>query len=135
MGDLMTEDFEHAHIDGAFVRELALLPSNNVRMSLLRAPLEENGRQVSTLSELQFHEIQGFHCNFDANPWLEIKSHAIVSHSEYLKRYLEGSHESTPAAELHHFKIICDEGEISVLARRFTFVVVEEIPHHGLSKE
>jgi hypothetical protein len=131
----MPDNFEDAQIDGAFIRDLALVPSNNVRMSLIRAPKDESERQVSVLSELQFHEIQSFHCNFDANPWLEIESHATVSQSEYLSRYLGNQQGGASVPEMRHFQIICDEGEMNILAPRFTLLVVEEIPHRGPSEE
>jgi len=130
----MIENFEDVQIDGAFIRELVLTTSKNLRMSLLRAPHEESERQVSVLSELQFHEIQSVHCNFDANPWLEIKSHATMSQSEYRKRYLADERGRASGADVRHFQMICDEGEINILAPRFTIVVVEEIPHRGPSE-
>jgi hypothetical protein len=129
----MPENFEDIQIDGAFVRELVLTTSNNLRMSLLRAPHEKSEKQFSVLSELQFHEIQSVHCNFDAHPWLEIKSHATVPQSDYRKRYLANQHGAS-GADVRHFQIICDEGEINILAPRFTIVVVEEIPHRGASE-
>jgi len=129
---VMRDNFEDAQIDGAFIRDLTLVPSNNVRIGLIRAPKDESERQVSVLSELQFHEIHSFHCNFDANPWLEIKSHATMSQSEYLNRYQHGG---AFGPEVRHFQIICDEGEINILAPRFSVRVVEEIPHRGPSEE
>ena len=129
----MIEDFEDAQIDGAFIRDLTLVPSCNVRMSLIRAPKDESERQVSVLSEVQFHEAQSFHCNFEANPWLEIESHATVSQSEYLDRYLANQRGGASGSEMRHFQITCDEGEINILAERFTIQVLEEIPHRGPS--
>src|SRR6266436_7109322 len=131
----MIEAFEDAQIDGAFIRELALIPSNNVRMSLLRAPDDGSERQVSVLSELQFHEVRSFHCNFDANPWLEIESHTSLAQSEYLNRYIAKQGGGASDLEVRHFQIVCDEGEIDILSSRFTVRVVEEIPHRGPSEE
>jgi len=67
------QNFDDVQIDGAFVRELVMTTSKNLRMSLLRAP-QKSERQVSILSELQFHEIQSVHFNFNAElclRWLE----------------------------------------------------------------
>lgn len=131
----MAEKFEDVQIDGAFIRELILVPSDNVRVSLLRAPNNKSERQVSIMSDLQFHEVQSCHCSFIANPWLEITSHATLLRSEFLRTHLRNQRGEASGAEASHFQIICDEGEINIIARRFTILVVEEIPHRGPSEE
>ena len=131
----MVENFENVQIDGAFIRELVLVPSSSVRMSLLRAPRAEGESQVSVLSDLQFEEVQSCHCSFNANPWLEIRSHAALLQSEPLKMHLPDQQGGPSRPEISHFQIICDEGEINIVARGFTIRVVEEIPHRGPSEE
>jgi hypothetical protein len=131
----MVEKFEDVQIDGAFIRELVLVPSSHVRISLLRAPQADSESQVSVLSDLHFQDVQSCNCGFNANPWLEIKSHATLLKSESLKMHLPDQRGDASGPEICHFQIICDEGEINILARRFTVRVVEEIPHRGTSEE
>jgi len=48
----MPDNFEDAQIDGAFVRELVLATSNNVRMSFVRTPEEETEARVAALTSV-----------------------------------------------------------------------------------
>ena len=130
----MVERFDDAPIDGAFIRELAFVPSKTVRMNILRAPKDASERQVSILRDLEFHDVQHFHCNFDANPWLEIMSHATLLRSDLLTQYQVPQQEAGTSPELRHFQIACDEGTLDISARRCTTSVIEEIPHHGASE-
>lgn len=134
----MADDFNELKIDGAVIREIVFVPSRSVRMSVLRAPETESERQVTTQHSLDF---QGIHCctfKFDANPWLEIESHYTLSSSDYLEQRLQflssKVQSSDTQPEIFHFQIILDEGQIDILAERFTSSVEEEMPHLGPSE-
>lgn len=129
----MLENFADLDIDGSFVREMRFVPSKTVRMSLLRAPQTESETQVTRQYDLQFHGVYGFRSNLDAQPWLETKSHDLLSQSDYLREVSEQINATSPhiQSELRHFKIICDEGEIDVIAERFTSSITDEIAHAG----
>ena len=62
----MFEKFEDVEIDGAFIREITLVPSKTVRMILLRAPQTEDEEQVTRVSDLKFYEVRSCHANFHA---------------------------------------------------------------------
>lgn len=129
----MAEKFKDLQIDGAFISELLLVPNKRMRLSLIRAPANEEPRQVSVVSDLEFNDVQSCQCGFKANPWLEIKSHAMSSRSAFLKEYLQ-NREGISSSGYSHFQIICDEGEINIIARDCTLVMVEEISHRGASE-
>jgi len=128
----MIEKFDDAAINGAFIRKLVFSPTTTVHINILRAPAHASERQVSMISDLRFHEVQRFQCNFDANPWLEIISHTSLPSSDWLTQSQANGNEATP--KVNHFQITCDEGTIDIVARHFTISVMEEIPHHGLSE-
>jgi hypothetical protein len=135
----MCKDFEGIQIDGSFVRELIFALFKTVRMSLIRAPGSEREEQLSVLSSLQFDQVHRFRANFDAAPWLEITAHHALSSSDYLEQYQnlaqaqEKTHGDLISKDLRHFQIVCEEGEIDIIAERFTFLVLEKIPHVGQS--
>ena len=136
----MSQKFEDIKVDGAFIREITLVPSKSIRMTLLRAPQSESEEQVTVLSELQFHEVRSCRANFQAEPWLEIKSHDSPAESHYLAHYLARERETADAevsqssSTWRVLRIICDEGEIAVIAETFTISVLEEMPHLGPSE-
>jgi hypothetical protein len=119
---------------GAFISKLEFAPSKAVRINMLRAPTEASERQVTILRDLQFHDVRQFHCDFNAEPWLEITSHATLERSDFLRQYRATQEESETIPEMFHFQITCDEGIIDIIARRFTCSIIEEIPHHGVSE-
>lgn len=130
----MSENFAGLDINGSFVREMRLGPKM-VRMTVLRAPQSESETQVTRQYDLQFDGVLGFRSNLDAHPWLEIRSHDLLSHSEYLREI--SGHESRTASsinsQLHHFQIVFDEGEINIIADHFKSSITDEIPHAGSS--
>ena len=130
----MSENFAGLDINGSFVREMRLGPKM-VRLTLLRAPRNESEAQVTRQYDLQFDGVLGFRSNLDADPWLEIRSHDLLSHSEYLTEV--SGHTSRTASSinspLHHFQIVFDEGEINIIADHFKSSITDEIPHAGPS--
>ena len=132
--EVMSENFAGLDINGSFVREMRLGPKM-VRMTLLRAPQSENETQVTRQYNLQFDGVLGFRSNLDAHPWLEIRSHDLLSHSEYLREV--SGHTSRTASsinsQLHHFQIVFDEGEINIIADHFKSSITDAIPHAGSS--
>lgn len=130
----MSQNFAGLDINGSFVREMRLGPKM-VRMTLLRAPESESETQVTRQYDLQFDGVVGFRSNLDADPWLEIRSHDLLSHSEYLREV--SGHTSRTASSInsqpHHFQIVFDEGEINIIADHFKSSITDEIPHAGSS--
>lgn len=130
----MSENFAGLDINGSFVREMRLGPKM-VRLTLLRAPQSESETQVTRQYHLQFDGVLGFRSNLDAHPWLEIRSHDLISHSEYLREV--SGHTSRTASsinsQLHHFQIVFDEGEINIIADHVKSSITDEIPHAGSS--
>jgi hypothetical protein len=133
----MSERFEDVEIDGAFIREIALVPSKTLRMILLRAPQTENEEQVTRVSDLKFYEVRYCHANFHAEPWLEIKSHDSLGESEYREQHLAprlknvGSRTDPASQTSRVFRIICEEGEIAVIAKSFEIALIETMPYFG----
>jgi hypothetical protein len=129
----MLENFADLDIDGSFIRTLKFVPSQTVDMSLLHAPQNKSEKQVSLQYDLHFHGVQGLRSNLDAQPWLEIKSHDLLLHSEYLKTITEqrNKRSSESRSELRHFQLICDEGAIDIIAEYFTSSITDEIPVVG----
>lgn len=131
----MSRTFESVGIDGAFIKEFTLVASEEVRLILLRAPQDDNAEQVTIRSELKFHNVRACHVSFRAQPWLEIKSHDMLTLSEYegLRALQEKGNvelRGGPASEnFQVFRIVCDEGEIAVLAENFGFELIEKMPH------
>lgn len=131
----MSRTFESVEIDGAFIKEFALVTSEEVRMILLRAPQDDSAEQVTIRSELKFHNVSACHASFRAQPWLEIKSHDTLALSEYDGQSALQNNRSVelgggPASEnAQVFRIVCDEGEIAILAENFAFELIEKMPH------
>jgi len=71
---------------------------------------------------LEFHGLDFFRCNIDANPWLEIKSHRCLVNSEFLDR------QGKQANRKCHFQLIFDEGTLDLIASSFSCAFLEEIP-------
>ncbi len=133
----MSAKFEDIKIDRSFIREITLIPSKTVRMSILRAPQRNSEKQVSVLSDLKFDQVRRFRSNLNAEPWLEIISHHSSTQSDYLKQYFAGRQEEPQgesrqtSPDVSHFQIKCEEGEMDIIAEGFTCLVIEEIPHIG----
>jgi hypothetical protein len=131
----MSLTFESVEIDGSFIKEFTLVTSEDVRMILLRAPQDDSAEQVTMRSALTFHNVSICHASFRAQPWLEITSHDTLARAEYdgqraiqEKRSVErGS--GPPSENFQMFRIVCDEGEIAILAESFAFEPIEKIPH------
>jgi len=90
-------------------------------------------RQVVQEKILQFGGLKRFRLRLDAQPWLEVKTHEVLPDSEYLKNYIDEvaqdsslNHET--ASSVHHFKIVCDEGEIDIIAETVVISLIDEIP-------
>jgi hypothetical protein len=136
----MSQKFEDIKISGSFIREITLVPSKKVRMILLRAPQHESEKQVSVVSDLEFHQVRGFRANFQAQPWLEITSCDSPTQSDYLKEYFARERDkptgedSGSTGRPHHFRIKCEEGDLEIIAETFTISVIDEIPHVGSSE-
>lgn len=134
----MVEGFVDLKIDGSYIRELILVPSQRVRMSLLRGPQSKNERQVALEYNLQFDKLQGFRINLQAKPWLETKSHNLLLDSDYLISHasVEGTEKTKAISgrgehKVYHFQINCNEGNIDIIAENFTVSFIDEIPYFG----
>jgi ClpX C4-type zinc finger protein len=129
----MPENFIDLDIDGSFIRAMRFVPSKSVDMSLLHAPRNKTEKQVTLQYDLHFHGAYGLRSNLNAQPWLEIESHDLVLHSEYLKEITEKRSGTSPesTSELSHFQLICDEGTIDIIAEYFTSSITDEIPVVG----
>lgn len=129
----MITRYNNLKIDGAFISNLTVLPSKAIRLNLFSAPKGTSERQVVQEKHLQFDGVKRFQVVLDAKPWLEVRAHRILQDSDYLKNYLDevAQHETSKAEDevsLYHFQIICDEGEINIIAQSFLNSVVDEIP-------
>ena len=130
----MPSTFDDVAIDGGFVREMRFFPSKTLEITIVRAP-SESEKQVTTLSKLVFEDTYELRCRFDADPWLEIRSHSLLQESDLLNRRSVNEPEISQKAREEHFQIVCNEGVFDILARGFIFSIQEEIPHHGQSVE
>jgi hypothetical protein len=133
-GGTMVRNFVDLEIDRSFISEVALLPSKAVRMRLFRSPQDESEKQVTQEQSLQFSKVKCCRLSLEAKPWLEVKAHQLVLDSDYLRsclaettqqRNARSEHENSP---LHHFRMVCEEGEIDIIAEAFAFSVIDEIP-------
>ena len=123
------KNFDELEIDRAFISELTIVPSKKIRMTLLRGPREENA-QVGREYDLQFSRVHDVTLNLQARPWLEIVSHNLLSESKYLTSYFEIHPEAEGRiTKSRHFQVICDEGQIDVIAEEFSISLVNEIPY------
>ncbi len=125
--------FEDVKLEGSFIREIRFVPSRRVYIEVRSAPQGSEAR-VSIRYALEFDQVCCFHCTVEAEPWLEIRSHSIVESSDYLKRSMDrkrGEIEEPSdeiQAEMRHFRLILEEGQIDIIAEEFTASVLEEIP-------
>jgi hypothetical protein len=133
----MVEGFTELKIDGSYIRELILMPSQRIHMSLLRGPQSQSERQVALEYELQFSRLRDFRLNLNSKPWLEIKSHNLLLDADYLKDHLSENAEKMKALseganrKVYHFQINCHEGSIDIIAENFTISFTGEIPYFG----
>lgn len=130
----MVKDFSSLRIDGAFIGELTVVPTKKLRLSLFRGPLSKSERQMAEEFDLQFNKVEGFRFDLDAKPWLEIVSHKVLAKSDYITSYLadigkEGRKPKANRGKLYHFQIVCQEGQLEVLAEQFSISLVNEIPY------
>jgi hypothetical protein len=129
----MNDDFDGILVDGAFIRELNILPEKRSYISLLRAPKSTEEEQFALRYDLEFDNLRAFSINLKAEPLLEVIDHKLIADSklleDYSKRVQSTEHQ---LSEMSHFQIICDEGQIDLLAERFTFSLREKIPYYGI---
>jgi ClpX C4-type zinc finger protein len=119
----MSLTFNELKLAGSFIRDIEFIPSRTVRIEIRTAP-QSGENPVSILYELVFDQVHSFRPNFDADPWLEIKSHRM--------RWPYRSRERKEIdAECGHFEFIFDEGTIDIIAEKFTGSALDEIPFLG----
>ena len=131
--------FKDLKLEGSFIREIRFVPSRSLHIEVRSAPQGSETR-VSILYGLVFDQVRCFRCDLEAEPWLEIRSHSIVESSDYLKRHMpqkRGEIKDSFAAieaEVRHFQLILEEGEIDIIAEHFSASALEEIPLTGVAK-
>lgn len=134
----MSEQSTPLQLARAVIREITFTPSRSFRISLLRAPQTDRERQVSTQYDLHFPNVLCCRLNFQAKPWLEIRSYDILLSSDYLEQYVrqtgEADRQSTEApSKIHHFQFTLEEGYIDIISEHNPSVVAREMPHLGRS--
>jgi hypothetical protein len=124
---------------GSVIRQITFAPSQSFRISMLRAPATDQERQVSTQYELHFSRVLCCRLNFQAEPWLEIRSYEAFASSVYLQEYVQRAGEAKQepneiASELRHFQFTLEEGSIDLISQDEPQVLIEEMRHVGQAK-
>jgi hypothetical protein len=126
-------EFKDLKLAGSFIREIRFIPSRTLHIEVRTAP-QGSEKRVSILYELVFDQVRRLRCGLDAEPWLEIRSQSILESSGYLERNrtrelreIKETFDETKA-DVRHFQLILEEGEIDIIAEEFTASVLEEIP-------
>ena len=129
------EDFRDLQIDGSVIRAVSFIPARSLEFSVLRAPQSDTEKQITIQYALRFEQIRSCRFSFRADPWAEIKSHAVVTASEYLADYEKSQNSRSKLwardAKLTHFQLVFDEGQIDIIAEEFRSTIEEEMPHVG----
>jgi len=132
----MSEQSTPLQLDGAVIREIIFAPSRSFRISVLRAPRTDRERQISTQYDLHFPSIICCRLNFQAKPWLEIRSYDVLLSSDYLDLYAQQAREAdrqstATASKIRHFQFILEEGNIDIISELDPGVLAQEMPHLG----
>src|SRR5215207_90754 len=109
-------NFDDLQIDGSFIRTISFTPAKSLQLNVLRAPTNASERQITIQYALRFDRIRSCRFNFLAQPWSEIRSHSLVTPSEYLAEYEKSKDSQSELwqreAGVAHFRIVLDEGRI-----------------------
>jgi hypothetical protein len=133
----MSERFNELLIDGSVISEIVFIPARSLELSMLRPPGSNEEAQFVTQYRLRFDHLRSCKFGFEAQPWVEVKSHALVADSPYLELYKKS--ESSAAefwrfdADIFHFKLVLEEGQIDIIAEQFASTIEKEIPLVGRS--
>ena len=132
------ENFRDLQIDGAVIRAVSFIPARSLELSVLRAPQSDAEKQITIQYALRFDQIRSCRFNFLAEPWAEIKSHDVLTASEYLAEYEKSKNSRSELwardAKVTHFQLVFDEGQIDIIAEQFRSTIEQEMPHAGRSE-
>ncbi len=125
----MTDDFGDLPIDHAYVREILIKPDKTISLSVIGGPFPSASSvtgEVCRIYDVEFERLGSFKVNVHADPGLEIISHSRSAASEFLDSH--GGRNKSGAGPLSHFRIVCHEGTLDVLAGGFRCSLMEELP-------
>jgi hypothetical protein len=128
-GALMENNFSQLNIDGAIIRELRLVPSQKLVMTLLLGPQKQDKRAIQVEYDLQFNFVKDFRIDLQSEPWLQLVSHAVSRESQYLRDFNTTASMDSLKENLAHYEIICAQGRLDIIARDFVFSQFNEIPY------
>jgi len=117
--------FKQIPIEGSFVKEFSIVLRKTARFVLLHAP-EEGEPQLTREYELRFVEVSDAVLSLRATPWLRIISHHALADPDPLRSSRKKNGEKHKAV---HYKIVCEEGEIEIVAGGYDLLLVCEMPH------
>src|SRR5262245_9433763 len=101
----MRDNFLQLQIDQSFIGRFAFKTSTTFALNIFRGPSKKTDRQVVEEFRLEFTGVKRLRLELDANPWLEIKSHRILTKSDFLCDYAGASSSAVDQSEVHHFEI------------------------------
>jgi hypothetical protein len=123
MSDL--DDLLQMDLNNCFVKHIHLRVGKSCALSLLHGPVSRNGQDVTEELDIEFSQLIAVIADLRMEPWLEILDHELLEQSTYLQ---EKDFKEAEKLDPFHFRFRCDEGELDIIARQFSFISRQETP-------